>query len=134
MHVLLINTIIHEIVHKHRKRLFVAFVDLIKAYDRVNKKLMVYKLKRKGFSEKVLKNIEAMVDNIYQIPEINGRLLTPIITLLGLKHSDNLSLMMLKKSLMAVAILLNSLMDHQLTFPEFHFETEAKVDFPSACL
>ena len=22
----------------------------------------------------------------------------------------------------------------QLTFPEFHFETEAKVDFPSACL
>ena len=22
----------------------------------------------------------------------------------------------------------------QLTFPEFHFETEAKVDFPSACI
>ena len=26
-----------------------------------------------------------------------------------------------------------SLID-QLTFPEFHFETEAKVDFPSACI
>ena len=24
--------------------------------------------------------------------------------------------------------------DEQLTFPEFHFETEAKVDFPSACI
>ena len=23
---------------------------------------------------------------------------------------------------------------HQLTFLEFHFETEAKVDFPSACI
>ena len=22
----------------------------------------------------------------------------------------------------------------QLTFPEFHFETEAKIDFPSACI
>ena len=24
--------------------------------------------------------------------------------------------------------------NYQLTFPEFHFETEAKVDFPSACI
>ena len=24
--------------------------------------------------------------------------------------------------------------EFQLTFPEFHFETEAKVDFPSACI
>ena len=24
--------------------------------------------------------------------------------------------------------------NRQLTFPEFHFETEAKVDFPSACI
>ena len=23
---------------------------------------------------------------------------------------------------------------YQLTFPEFHFETEAKVDFPTACI
>ena len=23
---------------------------------------------------------------------------------------------------------------NELTFPEFHFETEAKVDFPSACI
>ena len=23
---------------------------------------------------------------------------------------------------------------HQLAFPEFHFETEVKVDFPSACI
>ena len=82
-HVLLIDTIIHEIVHNHRKRLFVAFVDLEKAYDRVNRKFMVYKLKRKGLSGKFLKIIEAMINNIIQIPKINGRLLPPITTLLG---------------------------------------------------
>ena len=90
-HVLLIDTIVHEIVHKHKKRLFVAFVDLKKAYDRVNRKFVVYKLKRKGFSGKVLKIIEAMINNIIQIPKIDGRLLPPITTLLGLKQGDNLS-------------------------------------------
>ena len=90
-HVLLIDTIIHEIVHKHRKRLFVAIVDLKKAYDKVNRKLMVYELKRKGFSGKVLKPVKAVVNNIIQIPKINGRLLPPITTLLGVKQGDNLS-------------------------------------------
>ena len=91
-HVLLIDTIIHEIVQKHRKYLFAAFVDLKKAYDRVNRKFMVYKLKKKGFSGKFLKIIEAMINNIIQIPKINaGRLLPPITTLLGLKQGDNLS-------------------------------------------
>ena len=36
-HVVLIDTIIHEIVRKHGKRLFVAFADLKKEYDRVDK-------------------------------------------------------------------------------------------------
>ena len=27
-----------------------------------------------------------------------------------------------------------TLISYELTFPEFHFETEAKVDFPSACI
>ena len=116
---LLIDTIIHEIVHKHGKRLIVAFADLKKPYDTVNRKFMVYKLKRKGCSGKFLKMMEAMMNNIIQIPKINGRLLPPITTLLGLKEGDNLnpcfsthSLMMLR-SLMTVAILLNSIMNYQ---------------------
>ena len=40
-HVLLIDIVINEIVHRQRKRLFVAFVDLKKAYDRVNRKFMI---------------------------------------------------------------------------------------------
>ena len=39
-----------------------------------------------------MKIIEAMTNNIIQIPKINGRLLPPIIsTSLGLKQGDNLS-------------------------------------------
>ena len=52
---------------------------------------MVYKLKKKGFSGTFLNIIEAMINNIIQIPKINGRLLPPITTLLGLKQGDNLS-------------------------------------------
>ena len=57
---------------------------------RVNRKFMVYKLKRKGFSGKCLKIIEAIINNIIQIPKL-PRLLPPITTLLGLKQGDNLS-------------------------------------------
>ena len=38
-----------------------------------------------------MKIIEAMINNIIQIPKINGGLLPPITTLLGLKQGDNLS-------------------------------------------
>ena len=33
-----------------------------------------------------------------------------------------------------VALLLFDSMSIELTFPEFHLETEAKADFPSACI
>ena len=38
-----------------------------------------------------MKIIEAMINKIIQIPEINDRLLPPITILLGLKQGDNLS-------------------------------------------
>ena len=90
-HVLLIDTVINEVVHRHRKRLFVAFVDLEKAYDKVNRNFMIDKLKVKGFTGKFLKIIEAMLNNIVQIPKINSYFLSPVVTTLGLKQGDNLS-------------------------------------------
>ena len=59
-HVLFIDIVINEIFHRQRKRLFVSFVDLKKAYDKVNRKSMINKLRNKGFSGKFLKIIEAM--------------------------------------------------------------------------
>ena len=54
-HILLIDTIIHEIVHKCKQRLFVAFIDLKKAYDKVNTHALLCKLRSKGFSGKFQK-------------------------------------------------------------------------------
>ena len=60
-HILLIDTIIHEIVHKCKQRLFVGFIDLKMAYDKVNRHALLCKLRRKGLSGKFLNIIEAML-------------------------------------------------------------------------
>ena len=90
-HLLVIDTIINEVVHKKKKKLFVAFIDLKKAYDKINRDALIFKLKRKGFSGKFLMSIVALVNNVLQIPKINGKLLPPIVTSTGLKQGDNLS-------------------------------------------
>ena len=90
-HVLLIDTVINEAVHRHRKRLFVVFVDLEKAFDKVNRKFMIDKLNVKGFTGKFLKILEAMLNNIVHIPKINSYFLSRVVTTLGLKQGDNLS-------------------------------------------
>ena len=90
-HILLIDTIIHEIVHKCKQRLFVAFIDLKKAYDKVNRNALLCKLRSKGFSGKFLNIIKAMLINVVQVPKINGKLLSQIVTKVGLKQGDNLS-------------------------------------------
>ena len=46
---------------------------------------MIDKLRNKGFSGKFLKIIEAMLNNVTQIPKINGYFLSPILTTVGLK-------------------------------------------------
>ena len=47
--------------------------------------------KLKGFTGKFLKIIEAMLDNIVQIPKISSYFLSPVFTTLGLRQGDNLS-------------------------------------------
>ena len=90
-HLLVIDTIINEVVHKQKKKLFVAFIDLKKAYDKINRDALIFKLKSKGFSGKFLMSIVVLVNNVLQIPKINGKLLPPIVTSNGLKQGDNLS-------------------------------------------
>ena len=90
-HLLVIDTIINEVVHKQKQKLLVAFIDLKKAYDKINRDALIFKLKSKGFSRKFLMSIVASVNNVFQIPKINGKLLPPIVTSTGLKQGDNLS-------------------------------------------
>ena len=46
-HLLVLDTIINEVVHKHRQKLFVAFVDLKKAYDKIDRQALIFKLRKK---------------------------------------------------------------------------------------
>ena len=86
-HLLVLDTIINEVVHKHRQKVFVAFVDLKKAYDKIDRQALTFKLrKKKGIGGKYLMSIKAMIENVVQIPKINGKLLQPIITSTGLKQ------------------------------------------------
>ena len=93
-HILLIDTFIHEILHKCKQRLFVAFIDLKKVYDKVNRHALLCKLRSKGFSGIFLNIIEAMLINVVQVPKINGKLLSQIVTTVGLKQGNNLSSIM----------------------------------------
>ena len=86
---LVIETIINEVVHKQKKKLFVAFIDLKKAYDKIDREALIFKLKSKGFSGKCLMSVVALVNNVLQIPKIDGKLLPPIVTSTGLKQGDN---------------------------------------------
>ena len=87
----MIDTITHEIVHKCKQRLFVAFIDLKKVYDKVNRHALLCKLRSKEFSGKFLNIIEAMLINVVQVPKINGKILSQIVTTVGLKQGHNLS-------------------------------------------
>ena len=89
-HLLVIDTIINEVVHKQKRNYSVAFIDLKKAYDKINREALIFKLKSKGFSGKFLMSIVALVNNVLQIPKINGKLLPPIVTSTGLKQGENL--------------------------------------------
>ena len=78
-HLLVLDTIINEVVHKHRQKLFVAFVDLKKGYDKIDRQALIFKLRKKGIGGKYLMSIKAMIENVVQIPKINAILLYLIV-------------------------------------------------------
>ena len=47
-HIFVLNTIINKIVKQEKKKLYVAFIDFSKAYDKVNRVFLLLKLQRAG--------------------------------------------------------------------------------------
>ena len=82
---------VDQIVKVKRKQLLVAFVDLRKAYDRVHRKAVFYKLKKLGINGIFLDSLHAMYNKVEMIGKIKNRILPPVTTFLGLKQGDNLS-------------------------------------------
>ena len=90
-HIFLLQTIIEKVVKKNHKRLYCAFVDFKKAYDTVDRKILLRQLQDIGINGVFYKNIAAMyVKTQYSIKFQKG-FLDPINSNLGLKQGCPLS-------------------------------------------
>ena len=93
-HIFLLQTIIDKTVKRNKKKLYVAFIDFKKAYDRVNRDLLLKRLKTLGINGIFLRNIESMYkQTLYSIKLKDGHL-NSISSNLGLKQGCPLSPML----------------------------------------
>ena len=93
-HIFLLQTIIEKVVKKGKKRLYAAFIDFKKAYDTVNRDLLLKRLKSLGINGIFLRNIAAMYTKTeYSVKLKTGRSKN-IQSNLGLKQGCPLSPML----------------------------------------
>ena len=90
-HSFIINSIVNKLVKGNNKTTYLALVDLRTAYNRIDRKILIYKLRQRGISGKFLATLEAMLQNIELIPKTGHSLLPSILNCMGLKQGDNLS-------------------------------------------
>ena len=68
-----------------------AFIDFRKAYDKVNRNLLLLKLQKRGIKGQFYKNIKAIYSNISYLIKVKGGYLNPIPSTCGLKQGGVLS-------------------------------------------
>ena len=94
-HIFLIKTIVEKVVKKgHKKNLFCAFIDFKKAYDTVNRSMLLNRLKELGINGLLYTNIVAMYQKTEYIIKYKNGYLDAIDSNLGLKQGCPLSPML----------------------------------------
>ena len=94
-HIFLLQTIVEKVVKNQKGKLYAAFIDFKKAYDTVNRDLLLQRLKALGINGIFLRNIEAMYKTTgYFIKVKSGHLENKINSNLGLKQGCPLSPML----------------------------------------
>ena len=88
--ILIINTIINKYKNK-KKPLHIAFLDLTKAYDRVNREVMFEKLTEAGLGGRTRQIIQNLYYKDKILIELNGELCSKIFLTKGLKQGCGLS-------------------------------------------
>ena len=63
-HIFVCKTIVDKIVCVEQMRLFVAFIDFRKAYDRIKRNLLFLKLQKSGIHHTFYRNIKAVYNSI----------------------------------------------------------------------
>ena len=71
-HIFLLQTIIEKVVKKNKKKLFAAFIDFKKAYDTVDRKKLIKRLKTLGMNGPFVRNIDAMYSKIAYRIKLNS--------------------------------------------------------------
>ena len=90
-HIFVLNSIVNKIVKNEKKKLFVAFIDFKKAFDKVNHDLLLLRLQRLGIKGLFYKNIKEMYHSISYLVKVTGGHLEPIPSFIGLKQGGVLS-------------------------------------------
>ena len=71
-HIFLLQTIIEKVVKHDKKKLYTAFIDFKKAYDTVNRDLLIKRLQMLGINGIFLRNIIAMYKKTEYRVKLNG--------------------------------------------------------------
>ena len=90
-HIFLLQTVIEKVVKKGKRKLFVAFIDFKKAYDTVDRDLLLKRLKHLGINGLFLKNIASMYEKTKYSIKLSKGYLDALNSNLGLKQGCPLS-------------------------------------------
>ena len=71
-----------------------SFIDIVKAYDTVNRPLLWRKMRKMGFSDSFIENIKTLYDDVCITSTINGRTTRPVYLSRGVKQGCSLSPML----------------------------------------
>ena len=71
-HIFVLNTIINKIVKHDKKKLYIAFIDFRKAYDKINRTLLFLKLQRAGVSGLFYENLKKIYSSVNYLIKVKG--------------------------------------------------------------
>ena len=91
-HLMVIRFLIDKMVKGEKKKLYVCFVDVKKAFDFTNREILIYKLMTEyGIGGNFLKLLQALYDDHKVYVRVSDGLLQPISTTIGLKQGCGIS-------------------------------------------
>ena len=90
-HIFSLTSIIHDRI-ENKKPVFCAFIDLEKAFDHIDRNLLLYRLIQYNIDGKMYKAVKSLYTNTFSCVKLNNELYTDIFSVqFGVKQGDNLS-------------------------------------------
>ena len=87
----ILNNLVEKYVKSQKKKVYVAFVDFSKFFDKINRHIMLYKLLKYGISGKIYQIIKSVYNDTSFAIKIGGRVSPKFTAINGLKQGCCLS-------------------------------------------